>query len=257
MLASKGFFSFVRLTDQSKHRTYNEYHQLDHRPANLALESVVWGDRWVRSPDCASISRGGPGFLSDIHYVAMYWFADPVEESIKEWRQLGERAFQWGRMPDTDWAKREVGYFIPLKGYVNPRVLVSPDVLPFRPVRGMNVTVSLIREPHSSPTEEAYSWYDRVHIPDLLTCHGVAGAWTFYSEWTTLLDAESRRIPGGVRITLLYLDGDPMDFAADRAKKEEEWRRAGRLLDTEPVESVLLDTPLRAITPWSWDWFDA
>src|SRR5215469_3426879 len=160
MLASKGFFSFVRLTDRSKHRIYNEYHQLDHRPANLALRSVVWGDRWVRSPDCAAETRAGSGFLGEIEYVAMYWFADPVDESIKEWRQLGERAFQWGRKPDTDWAEREVGYFIPLKGYVKPRTLVSPDVLPFRPVRGMNISVSLIKEPHSGGTEEAYAWYD-------------------------------------------------------------------------------------------------
>jgi hypothetical protein len=257
MLSRKAFFSFVELTDPAKHEEYNAYHQLDHRPANLALRSVVWGDRWVRSPQCADTSRAAEDPLDRNQYVAMYWFADPVDESIKEWRELGERAFQWGRKPDTDWSRRELGYFVPLKGYVNERVRVSADVLPFRPVRGVHITVSLIREPHSSATEEMYSWYDRVHIPDLLRCDGVAGAWTFYSEWTTLLDSEQRRTPGGARITLLYLDGDPLRFVAERDGRMAEWREAGRLPDNSSLETPILDSPLLDIRPWQWDWFDA
>lgn len=256
MLSRKAFFSFVELTDPSKHQQYNAYHQLDHRPANLALPSVVWGDRWVRTPQCAEASGAARPPLDGIHYVAMYWFADPVDESIKEWRELGERAFQWGRKPDTDWSRRELGYFVPLKGYVNPRVRVSADVLPFRPVRGVHLTVSLIDEPHSSATEEMYSWYDQIHLPDLVSCNGVAGAWTFYSGWTTLLDADQRRMPGAARVLLVYLDGDPMGFVNERRHRMAEWQAAGRLLDRSGLETVLLDSPLLDIRPWEWSWFD-
>jgi hypothetical protein len=256
MLSRKAFFSFVELTDQSKHRQYNAYHQLDHRPANLALPSVVWGDRWVRSPECAAMSRMAQSPLDRIHYMAMYWFAEPVDESIKEWRELGERAFQWGRKPDTDWSKRELGYFVPLKGYVNPRVRVSADVLPFRPVRGVHATVTVIKEPHSGATEEMYSWYDEVHLPDLLSCGGVAGAWTFYSDWTTLLDPDERRVPGGARIILLYLDGDPLQFVKQRDELKPQWEREGRLPDRSSLETVLLDSPFLDIQPWEWAWFD-
>ena len=255
MLSKKAFFSFVELTDPDKHQLYNEYHQLDHRPANLALPSVVWGDRWVRSPSCVRASRASLPPLAETQYVAMYWFADPVDDSVAEWRQLGERAFQWGRKPDTDWSRREVGYFVPLQGYVNPRVRVSSDVLPFRPVRGVHLTVSLIREPHGAATEEMYSWYDRVHIPDLVSRRGVAGAWTFYSEWTTLLDPEQRRMPGAARITLLYLDGDPLEFSAELGRYKRDWESAGRMLDTSSMETVLLETPLLDIRPWDWSWF--
>jgi len=256
VLAPKAFFSFLELTDPGRHREFNQYHQLDHRPENLALPGVVWGDRWVRTPECAATSRVAEGDLDRIHYVTMYWFADPVEESVSEWNELGRRAFQWGRMPGTDWTRREVGFFRPAQGYVNPRVRVSADALVFRPVRGMHLTVSLMLEPHSAATEEAYSWYDRVHIPDLLSCTGVAGAWTFYSEWTTLLGESRRRTPGGVRVTLLYLDADPSDFLADRDRREPQWQASGRLLDTTHVEQRLLDTTLRPIAPWEWDWFD-
>lgn len=255
MLSKKAFFSFVELTDPDKHHLYNQYHQLDHRPANLALPSVAWGDRWVRSPQCAQASRVSLPPLAQTQYVAMYWFADPVEESVKEWRELGERAFQWGRKPDTDWSRREVGYFVPLKGYVNPRVRVSADALPFRPLRGLYLTVSLIKEPHGAATEEMYSWYDRVHIPDLVGCPGVAGAWTFYSEWNTLIEAEQRHMPGHARITLLYIDGDPLEFAAELEHRKRDWDTAGRMIETSPMETVVLETPLLDIRPWEWNWF--
>jgi hypothetical protein len=256
MLARKSFFSFVELTDPSRHREYNEYHQLDHRPANLALRSVVWGDRWVRSPDCRARSSATDDRLDGVHYVAMYWFAEPLDESLKEWQELGERSFQWGRKPDTDWSRRKVGSFVPLQGYVHPRVRVSTDVLPFRPVRGMHLTVTRIAEPHAGATEKVYSWYDRTRIPDLVSCPGVAGAWTFYSEWTTIGTAEERDTLGRFRLTLLYLDEEPAVFLDERDRRLPEWERDGRGFDTSAVETVLLDTPLRPIEPWRWDWFD-
>ncbi|HMC40472.1 MAG TPA: hypothetical protein VKI19_12470 [Acidimicrobiales bacterium] len=249
MLARKSFFSFVELPDPSRHHEYNEYHQLDHRPSNLALPGVVWGDRWVRTPECAAASTGADDRLMATHYVAMYWFADPVERSVQEWQELGERAFQWGRKPDTEWSRRKVGSFVPLKGYVTERVRVSEDVLPFRPVRGMHITVSEMAEPHRGATEEVYRWYDRVRIPELLGCRGVAGAWTFYSEWSTFGAKDDRDIVGRHRITLLYLDGRPDDFLADRSGLPSAPDRAA-------VETVLLDSPLLAIEPWKWDWFD-
>ena len=248
MLARKSFFSFVELTDPSRHYEYNEYHQLDHRPSNLALPGVVWGDRWVRTPANGQASTGTDDRLRATQYVAMYWFAEPLDRSVPEWQELGERAFQWGRKPDTDWTRRKVGMFVPLKGYVADRVRVSEDVLPFRPVRGMHVTVTEIAEPHVGATEEVYRWYDRVRLPQLVSCESVAGAWTFYSEWTAFGSKEDRDTLAKHRITLLYLDGDPDAFVAERSHLP-----SGP--DTSEVETVLLDSPLRPIEPWNWGWF--
>ena len=43
------FFSFVSLGDgdPGAHRAYNRWHLYDHRPENLALDGVRWGDRWT------------------------------------------------------------------------------------------------------------------------------------------------------------------------------------------------------------------
>ena len=249
MLAKRAFFSFLELTDRSRHQEFNEYHQLDHRPENLALPGVVWGERWVRSPDCAALSSGGDAELGRINYVAMYWFRDPVEESVAEWVELGDLAFQWGRRPETDWARREVGFFRPLKGYVNPRVLVSPDALPFRPVRGMHISILEVPEPRSSAAEAAFRWYDRTHIPDLVACPGVAGAWTFSRNQTGSGQP-------GLRVHLLFLDEDPLEVLAGIDQRRKEWAAEGRMHDLDGVIEERLSTPLRTITPWQWDWFD-
>jgi hypothetical protein len=210
---------------------------------------VGWGDRWVRTPADAHASTGSDERLLATQYVAMYWFAEPLDRSIQEWQELGERAFQWGRKPDTDWTRRKVGMFVPLKGYVPERVRVSEDVLPFRPVTGMHVTVTEIAEPHSGASEDVYRWYDRVRIPQLVSCEAVAGAWTFYSEWTAFGKKEDRDTPAKHRITLLFLDGDPEAFLAERAVLASD-------MDTSGVETVMLDSPLRPIQPWQWDWFE-
>lgn len=94
------FFSFVSLSDAcpEDHRRYNEWHQLHHRPENLALPGIAWGDRWARPTDCKEASCGSAE-QGDTDYVAMYWFRDPVERSIRECEQLGADSFRWGRGP--------------------------------------------------------------------------------------------------------------------------------------------------------------
>src|SRR5690606_25582117 len=135
--------------DPAHHPDYNRWHQLDHRPENLALPGVAWGERWVLAPDCLAVARGAQPLLGT-HYVNMYWFREPLAESVAEWHELADRSFQWGRRTDMGIAERVMlGWFMSVKGYANPRVLVDPDVLPFRPNRGIHLTVARLAEPHN------------------------------------------------------------------------------------------------------------
>lgn len=268
MLAEEVFFSFAEVLDPTRHRDYNAWHQLDHRPENLALPGVQWGERWVRSPDCAAAGIDPVPELAGTHYVNMYWFTEPAAESIREWQRLAERSFQWGRRPEGAYATRPLmGFFMAVKGYVAPRVRVSPDALPFRPNRGVHIVVYRLREPHSAAAEEVLAWYDRVHMPDVVACPGVAGAWTFSSVSTTL-DAgwEARRgsttfdpgaaDPGRLRVAVIFVDEDPLVVASRLVARREDWARAGRTRDTSTVEDKIFASPLRTIVPWQWDWFD-
>ncbi|KRF15037.1 hypothetical protein [Nocardioides sp. Soil796] len=254
------FFSFVSLgqAGAAEHRAYNEWHQLDHRPENLALPGVAWGDRWSRPDDFKAVSSA-----SDEHagtdYVAMYWFRDPVSESVRAWDQLGADSFQWGRGPIIPGVSRSLlAFFRPVRGYVNPGSLVAADVLPFRPVRGMHVQLVKHAEPMSLAVHERHTFADRVEMPRLTGLDGVAGGWTFsfdrHQQHSTLtFGADKQDARGSMRLRLLYLDGDPLETTDRIARAENELAEHEIAGHDAPGTEILLDTPVRTIIPWQ-DW---
>ena len=168
VLSDLAFFSFVELTDQSQHRAYNEWHQLDHRPENLALPGVAWGDRWARRGDYVAASHA-VGEFAAVDYVAMYWFRPPVDAALAAWDALGEASFQWGRGPIIPGVQRRMlAFFRPVKGYAAPRARVAAEVLPYRPHRGLHLTLTRFAEPHGLDTHEEFRREDADTIPALL-----------------------------------------------------------------------------------------
>lgn len=257
MIGELAFFSFVELTDQTQHRAYNEWHQLDHRPENLALPGVAWGDRWARTPEHKQLGSASPEFAA-VDYTAMYWFREPLATSLAEWGQLAEDSFQWGRGPIMPGVKRPLlAFFRPGRGYSAPRVLVSPDVLPFRPNRGLHVTLSRFTDHHSLDAHAHFTWEDRVLIPSLLDVPGVAGAWTFsfshHQQHPTMpFNSAADDAPGSLRMRLLYLDDDPLTVtpAVDEVLAQ---ARTGDQAPPIHVEQVLFSSPVKTIVPWQ-DW---
>ncbi len=258
MFSERVFFSFVELSDPARHREYNEWHQLDHRPENLLLPGVAWGDRWARPREYARLGEVSVPELVGVDYVAMYWFRPPYEESVAAWNKLAEDSFQWGRGPLLPGVlRRLVAFFTPVLGYAGPRVRVSADALPFRPNRGLHLTLTMLDEPKGFAAHEQFRWEDQVRIPDLLGCDGVAGAWTF-SLWEplrhpTLPVAGGEYAPGSLRIRLLYLDEDPAVVTQEIARRQREWDAAGRGAPSPGTERVLMSGPMRTIIPWV-DW---
>jgi hypothetical protein len=253
--ATRVFFGFPGLVDATRHREYNAWHQLDHRPENLALPGVIHGDRWVRSPECRAVGTAD-GWLREADYLAMYWFAEPAAASIQQWQELGDTTLQQGRRPDLRWTRRPLmGFFRPIRGYVHPRVRISAAALPFRPHTGVLVSVSELTNATSPEAEALFAWYDEVRVPQLLTLPGVAGIWTFRSEMATVDNGGNRQpLTTTLRVTLSYLDDDPLAVTAELAEREPAWVRA--VPPPNAGERILLSGPLQTIQPGQWDWFD-
>lgn len=254
------FFSFVQLDDPSQHRNYNEWHQLDHRPENLALPGISWGDRWARDAECKQLSESSERF-ADVDYTAMYWFNSPARDSVEAWDRLGEQTFQAGRGPLFPAIKRPLlAFFRPVKGYASPQALVSPDVLPYRPTRGIHITVTEYDDPHSLAVHERHTWEDRSRIPDLLRVDGVAGAWTFsLQEYQTHSSLKFEDQPegshGSLRVRLVYLDGyrDALETATALTNREAELDADGHAAPHPESGRTVFSSPARTIIPWQ-DW---
>ena len=112
-------------------------------------------------------------------------------------------------------------------------------------------------------------WQDEIHIPALIACEGVAGAWTFAADelfkppwddgrksWSFADKASRVANPQPQRLQILYLDGEPAGAIKHIEQRENELRRNGLWRDTSGSEDILFMSPLRAIVAWQWDWFN-
>jgi hypothetical protein len=217
-----GYFSFTEITDPAEHRSYNEWHQLDHMPEQYPLAGVAYGQRWVSTPACRAVRAVDEEPLRPIHYVTLYLMTEPVEQTLDQFMALGQRLRELNRF-HLHRRSHLAGPFRLLDVYAAPRVLISAEALPYRPNRGIYVLVEDLAQP------------DRFDIPHPSSIPGVAGWWTFGS--------------GGRQITVCYLDDDPLTVAASlRPALVKRWDGAA----LRPVFAG----PLETIVPWQWDWFD-
>jgi len=176
-----GFFSFTEITDPNEHRSYNEWHQLDHMPEQYPLDGIAYGQRWVSTPACrAARAVSGPR-LDPIHYVTLYLMTEPVDRTLREFRALGQELHDKDRFHLHRRAHLS-GPFRFVDAAVAPRVLISAEAVPYRPNRGVHVTVGAPRA-----------------LDALCAIDGVAGAWSFADDART--------------ITVAWCDDEPLAVA--------------------------------------------
>lgn len=251
-----GFFSFTEILG-GRHRAYNEWHLLDHMPENFKLEGLAWGQRWVAPPDLMAQRRVTDEGLARTHYVTLYLMTEPVGRTLDEFQELGATLRSLGRFfPDRE--SHLSGPFKLVKAYAAPRVLVDPEVVPYRPNRGVFVTVQDRPDGASeADVDELRQWYDQVHIPDLLGVRGVAGCWWFEALPGARGSAHQAPNPRGRTIRVYWLDDDPDAMLADMAGQGARWREEGRMIDLSKAAETRFVGAYRNV-PWdsAFDWFD-
>jgi len=247
-----GFFSFTEVLD-GRHREYNEWHMFDHMPENFKLEGLQWGQRWVATPELMQRRLRSEGGLAASQYVTLYLITEPVKQALEAFQSLGRTLSSVGRFFKARRAHLS-GPFKFIKAYAAPRVLVDPDVIPYRPNRGLFVTV---QDHPAASTEaaldEARRWYDQVHIPDLLSVRGVAGCWWFEAIPAAATEPGAEPSPPGPTIRAYWLDEDPAAFLDDLQAKTPEFS----MMDLSKAYKTTLVGCYRSI-PWGsdFDWFD-
>ena len=138
-----GFFSFTEITDPREHRSYNEWHQLDHMPEQFQIPGIAYGQRFVASPRCRDARVRAEPEVAPAHYVALYLMGDPAPPTLDEFAELGDRLRNLGRFHQHRHSHLS-GAWQALEGWAAPRVLVGADAVPWRPGTGI---YTIVEEP--------------------------------------------------------------------------------------------------------------
>lgn len=235
-----GFFSLSGTSPSGDDREYLAWHQLDHMPEQYQLPGLIHGHRWASNGACHAARVVAAGAFGDVHHVVLYLMGEPVQQTLDDFFDLGGRLAELGRFRN-DLPRRFLGALQLLEARASPRVLVSAEVVPYRPNRGIYL---IVEQPSERGRLDAYvRWRHAQHLPRLLATPGVAGAWAFA---TSARYRRDRCTEGDFRITVCYLDADPAATARElRPLMEEAWRDA-------PV-TPLLAAPFESLVPWVWD----
>ncbi|MDQ3146781.1 MAG: hypothetical protein M3R01_07570 [Actinomycetota bacterium] len=232
MKVEAGFVSLTEVTDPTEHRSYNEWHQLDHLPEQLTLAGIAWGQRWVSTPACRAARAVSTAPFDDVHYLTLYLLAPPLDATLEDFQLLARDLSARGRF-HRHRRTALTGAFEIVGTRASPRLRLSDAAVPYRPHLGIHVRLDEVVDPHDG-------WFTTEHLPALVALEGVAGAWAF------------RRGPvagggAGQCVTVAWLDAPPLDVVAAIAS-----------LPDPPAGLVrpLLDGPFASIEPHRWAWFD-
>src|SRR5205807_9031016 len=123
-----------------RHREYNEWHLFDHMPENFKLDGLQWGQRWVATPELIERRLFAQADLGATQYVTLYLITEPVQQALDEFQSLGRTLNSLGRF-FRGRRSHLSGPFKFIKAYAPPRLLVDAEAIPYRPNRGLFVTV--------------------------------------------------------------------------------------------------------------------
>jgi hypothetical protein len=224
------FFSLTSTPPDGDEEGYLRWHLLDHLPEQYTIPGIRLGTRWRADEHLASIRLAARDDLAAVRHVMAYLLAEPVEETLTDFAQLGGRLREAGRYPHAA-TPHLVGAFERTGSWSAPSAAVTADALPFRAHRGVYL---VLEQPplDASVAEHWQVWHDTEHLPALLDVDGVAGVCTFRATARLGRGPEQGARfglpawdPRGLDVTVVYLDGDVADTTASLAPRiRDRWR---------------------------------
>ena len=229
-----GVLSLSASSEAGDDSAYLQWHQLDHMPQQWEIPGLVFGQRWVSTPECRAARAVATDRFAPVNHVMHYLWGEPLEPSIDDFFTLGAHLAKIGRFPYRLPAVMLGGFDLVAK-HADATPPVTPDVLPFRPNLGMYVVIE-------SLDGRAGTTWAADDVDALLAVDGVAGFWHFNpgSLRTDRFDQS------GFSATVIYLDDNPVTTAARLDPLlAARWARDGI--------SPAFAAPFAALRPWEWD----
>lgn len=229
------FFSLTPPAGPDDDGSYLRWHLLDHMPEQYQLPGIQLALRYIADGDYRTSLIASSDHLKDVGNLVNYLVGDPVQQTHDDFMQLGRRLAEMGRFPEV---RPSLQLRMPalLRWYAAPQALISAEVVPFRPHRGV---VVVVEEPSTDDVGGWLQWLHTTHFPLLLSTSGVAGAWMYGSTPTYNLHPNVQGDPQYT--TVIYLDDDPLTVTNMLAPVlEDRWRsQAVRPLFAGPLRTMI------------------
>jgi hypothetical protein len=201
------FFSFTPPAPPDDDGTYLRWHLLDHQVEQYQLPGIQYALRYIADGHYLDARIAATGQLEQVGNLVNYLVGDPVQQTHDDFMALGPRLAEMGRFPET---RPYLQLRMPAlqHWYAAPQALISPEVVPFRPHRGV---VVIVEEPVGADAASSLQWLQWLHTehhPAVLATPGVAGAWMYGTTNTWNLHPSTQGDPQYT--TVIYLDDDPL-----------------------------------------------
>ena len=184
---------------------YLQWHLLDHMPEQYQLPGIILGSRWIADDAHRDARIAAHGPLGDIGSVVSYLVGDPVGRTVEDFIELGHALREAGRYPVAR-PSLQISVLRLLDYQACPHALISAQVVPFRPHRGV---LLIVEEPADRRPDAWLQWLRADHYPAVLATAGTAGAWTFGTSRAIASSSPAWRTDFQY-ITVVYLDGDTL-----------------------------------------------
>lgn len=201
--AKLGVFSLSASSPDGDDSRYLRWHHLDHLPQQYEIPGMLFGQRWVSTPECRAARVVQSERFEPVNHVVHYLFGEPVAQVVDDFFALRDHLIESGRFPER-LPNRLVSGGEPVEAHAAPSALVTAEVVPYRPNRGAYLIIE-----QTNPASEGARWSSD-HVDALLAIDGVAGLWSFAP--TTLRPDEFSK--SGYSVSAVYLDEDPVNAAA-------------------------------------------
>ena len=223
-----GIFNLTAPTPDDDDGRYLRWHLLDHMPEQFQLPGVVQAWRWIADGPYLDARLDADRALPDIGSVVHYLVGDPVEATLVDFMALGRQLAEAGRFPVAR-PSLHLSALALRCCLASPAALVSPEVLPWRPHRGVLLAVE---EPRAGVDLDD-------DLAALVQVSGVAGVWEFVS--TDRWSLPERMARGPLRTTVVYLDDEPLTVTRALAPFiERRWASgASRSLFAGPLRTMI------------------
>ncbi len=230
--------AFISLTPQAPpddDGSYLRWHLLDHMPEQYQLPGIQFALRYIADGELLQNRIVTTEAFANLGNMVNYLVGDPVQQTHEDFMELGGRLAEMGRFPEM---RASIQLRMPalLHYYAAPQALIAPEVVPFRPHRGV---VVIVEEPGDGDVNAWLNWLHTDHYPAVLATPGVAGVWMYGSTQSWDLHPVTQGPPQYT--TVIYLDEAPLPTsAALKPLVEQRWEsHAVRPLFAGPMRTMI------------------